>query len=320
MEAIGSFTVMQDTVAPLTTASPAGGTYSLPLDVTLLCRDIAGGGCAASYYTTDGSDPTESSLRYTGPITITGPTTLKFRSIDVAGNLESVVKSEVYTLTASALLVTASPLRVQVTGYPVTFTATGQGGTGSYEYEFWKRKSDVATWTKEQDYSASNSWTWDTNGNATGPYYVKVQVRCAGSTAASEAVITSMYSLVETPPATGVALTTNPTSPQQVGTQVIFMAAASGGSENYEYKFLLRSSGTTTWASVQDYLPVNNWTWDTSAYPAGTYYVMVYARNAGSPAIYEVVRSMAYTIASLAPATAVSLSAEKPSPAHRRAI
>ncbi|MFP2932561.1 chitobiase/beta-hexosaminidase C-terminal domain-containing protein, partial [Pyxidicoccus sp. 3LG] len=84
-------TYVIDTSAPLTTASPAGGTFGVDTHVTLTCDDgQAGTGCAVTRYTEDGTAPTDSSPRYTGPITVTSSRTLRFFSVDAAGNREPV--------------------------------------------------------------------------------------------------------------------------------------------------------------------------------------------------------------------------------------
>src|SRR5882724_5349818 len=70
-------------VPPTTTASPQGGRYNATQYVTLTCADNPGGtGCAAIYYTADGSTPTAASPRYTGPIAIADNATLRFFSVD----------------------------------------------------------------------------------------------------------------------------------------------------------------------------------------------------------------------------------------------
>ncbi|MEW6215632.1 MAG: chitobiase/beta-hexosaminidase C-terminal domain-containing protein, partial [Nitrospirota bacterium] len=86
-----------DTIAPTTSALPAGGTYASAQNVTLTCNDGGGSGCDKIYYTTDGLTPTTSSPVYSSPINITTTTTLKFFAKDLAGNIESV-KTEIYTL------------------------------------------------------------------------------------------------------------------------------------------------------------------------------------------------------------------------------
>ena len=84
-------------VPPSTTVSPQGGTYSVAQSVVLTCSDASGTGCAATYYTTDGSTPTSSSSVYSSPISISTDTTLKFFSKDNEGTSESV-NTEIYII------------------------------------------------------------------------------------------------------------------------------------------------------------------------------------------------------------------------------
>ncbi len=91
-----------DTTPPTTTAAPAGGTYSSAVDVTLSADEPA-----TTYFTTDGSTPSTGSAVYTAPINISADTTLKFFSVDTAGNPESV-QSESYTFTSANTLVLTS--------------------------------------------------------------------------------------------------------------------------------------------------------------------------------------------------------------------
>jgi len=84
-----------DTTAPTTSASPAGGTYYAAQPVTLSV-DEAG----TAYYTTDGSTPTTGSTEYSSSINITDDATLKFFSVDSAGNTEAV-KTETYVIGTS---------------------------------------------------------------------------------------------------------------------------------------------------------------------------------------------------------------------------
>lgn len=80
---------------PLTRATPATRVFDAnSIRVTLSCDDGPGTGCAATYYTLDGSSPNTASPRYTGPITIRETTVLKFFSVDAAGNAEGVKREE----------------------------------------------------------------------------------------------------------------------------------------------------------------------------------------------------------------------------------
>lgn len=106
-----------DTTAPVTTANPVGGAFSDSVNVTLCVNETA-----RTYFTTDGSIPTTDSTQYTGSITLARSTTLKFYSVDIAGNQETV-KSETYTITGwsdtTAPTTTAVPAGGTFTG-PVT--------------------------------------------------------------------------------------------------------------------------------------------------------------------------------------------------------
>lgn len=78
-----------DIIAPVTTATPAGGTYNTKQVVELSCVDNDGGsGCAATYYTLDGSTPTTKSSLYTQAIEIGATGLLKYFSLDASGNHE----------------------------------------------------------------------------------------------------------------------------------------------------------------------------------------------------------------------------------------
>ncbi len=84
-------TTTSDTTPPVTTASPAGGTYTSAQTVTLT-RNEAG----TTFYCT-GSSTCTPSTTYSAPVTISGSTTLRFYSRDSAGNTETT-KSATYTI------------------------------------------------------------------------------------------------------------------------------------------------------------------------------------------------------------------------------
>ncbi|WP_243555726.1 extracellular catalytic domain type 1 short-chain-length polyhydroxyalkanoate depolymerase [Priestia megaterium] len=86
----------EDISPPFTAASPAGGTYGSSVSVTLSTNEPA-----TTYYTLDGSIPTVNSLKYSEPITINSSRTIKFFSVDAAGNQEEV-KTEVYQISGTS--------------------------------------------------------------------------------------------------------------------------------------------------------------------------------------------------------------------------
>ncbi|MDY7227735.1 chitobiase/beta-hexosaminidase C-terminal domain-containing protein [Hyalangium rubrum] len=120
-----------DATAPTTRATPAGGTFSAPVTVELTCADPGGSGCSATHYTTDGATPTRSSPRYSAPLSLAANTTLKFFSVDVAGNAEAV-KTETYVINLDLVppTVSASP-EGGTYNAAQTVTLTCDDGTGS---------------------------------------------------------------------------------------------------------------------------------------------------------------------------------------------
>ena len=90
------------------TFSPAAGIFTGSQSVTLTSSTDG----ATIYYTTDGTDPTESSTLYTAPITVSETTTIK--AIAVKGGMDnSAVASATYTITQPS---TIAEVREQATG------------------------------------------------------------------------------------------------------------------------------------------------------------------------------------------------------------
>jgi len=207
---------------------------------------------------------------------------------DSSGTALSTVQR---TIVWKILSITANPSSPQTLGVQPTFTANGIGGSGNYEYKFWLKTAGV--WNPVQDYSTTNTWTWNTTGAAAGTYGVQVYVRNVGSSAKYEATKTMSYTLNPSP-ATGATLISNKPSPQIAGNSVTFTAGGVGGSGNYEYKFWIKAAGI--WTAVQGYSTTTTFTWDTTGLPPGTYRVQVYVRNVGSTAKYEAVLGMGYVI------------------------
>jgi len=76
-----------DTITPTANiASGTGGTYNTSQTVSLATNDPT----AKIYYTTDATNPKTSGTLYTGPVTISQTTTLRFAVIDPAGNWSPV--------------------------------------------------------------------------------------------------------------------------------------------------------------------------------------------------------------------------------------
>jgi YD repeat-containing protein len=157
-----------DTIPPVTTATPAGGTYNTTQTVTLSCDDGTGSGCDKIYYTTDGTTPTTSSSVYASALTIAATTTLKFFAKDLAGNTETV-KTQVYMIGALQVTLRQDAQNilagVQVYLFSEAGSYLGQGKTtdaagqaafsvapGTYKiradylgYQYWTNTAQVIT-------------------------------------------------------------------------------------------------------------------------------------------------------------------------------
>jgi hypothetical protein len=193
---------------------------------------------------------------------------------------------------ASAVTLTPSLATPATTGAAVTFAAAASGGSGNYEYMFLLR-APGGTLTPVRNYSTTATWIWNTSGLAVGTYQVVVRARNVGSTKSFETYQSLSYALA--PPASFVTLTPNLASPSVVGSTVTFSATASGGSGRYEYMFLLRAPGGTL-TPVRNYSTTATWAWSTSSLAAGTYQVVVRARNVGSSVTYEAYRVVSHDL------------------------
>ncbi len=94
--------VVHDTVAPVITASPAGGSYAVAQSVTLTANEPG----VDMWYTTDGSDPidantassTATAIHYTGPISVAASGTVTYGGFDPSSNA-SAIATESYVIT-----------------------------------------------------------------------------------------------------------------------------------------------------------------------------------------------------------------------------
>ena len=94
-EAVKSKTISVDAAKPTSAIKCDGAAcssvfYNHNVSATLSGSDTGGSGLKNIRYTTNGSTPTSSSPVYTGPISVSSTTTIKWRAEDNVGNLEAI--------------------------------------------------------------------------------------------------------------------------------------------------------------------------------------------------------------------------------------
>jgi hypothetical protein len=205
-------------------------------------------------------------------------TTTDTRDADLAIPYPITAASAPGPLTVTAL--TSSVPSPQVTGTPITFTASATGGVAPYQYKFWV--SNGGSWTVVRDWSGSSSYTW-TPTLANANYRVSVWVRNATTlTDTRDGDLSVAYPIIA-PTAPGAltvtALTSNVASPQVAGTPITFTAAATGGVAPYQYKFWVWNG--SVWMVVRDWNGSSSFTW-TPTQASSNYRVAVWVRNAST--------------------------------------
>ncbi len=164
-----------DVTNPIVIASPSGGTYSESVSVTLVPSEIA-----TVYYTTNGSTPNLSSPTYSGPITMTQSTTLRFFAVDLASNQSPIVTSQ-YTIETAPDEVTllsgpAGTPNPVGSGADVSCSVTAEDSAGHSLTYAWS--ADGGTFDNP---TAQNPvWHAPTNASGTTQYYqISVIVTCS---------------------------------------------------------------------------------------------------------------------------------------------
>lgn len=157
-------TVVRDEVLPVSSASPAGGTYTTAQNVAMSCLDSGEAKCAQIAYTTNGTDPTfDAAGNVTNGTLVAGmwltpamgATTLKVRSRDEAGNVGAPV---------------AYLFSLPVQTYTVGGTVSGLSGTVVLQ----NNGADDLSLT------ANGSFTFATTLSAGGAYRVSIKTNPTG--------------------------------------------------------------------------------------------------------------------------------------------
>jgi FtsP/CotA-like multicopper oxidase with cupredoxin domain len=227
------------------------------------------------------------------------------------------VVSKVATSKANSVTLTASPALTVNKGTPVVFTASANGGPGTYQYKFYARAAGSPTWAIARNWSSTPTWTWATTYAAVASYEFKVETRRVGSPAPFEADSSTVtVTVIAANAAETVTLISTPRLTGPRGTAVTWTAAASGGTGPYQYKFWARVAGSPTWLLATNWTATATWTWNTTAAALGNYEFKVDARRIGSPSPVEATSPIqTYTLIDSRAPTSVALAADNTAPA-----
>ena len=222
-----------------------------------------------------------SASSYTGTMTSAGTKQFIVYVKDSEGtvvqtNAVTVVTSEENEELSASLKVNGSSSTVNLTvGDSVTVKPTVTGGTGSYTYKYVIKNVSTGATATLKNYSSASSYTGTMTSVGTKQFIVYVK-DSAGTVVQTNAVtvVTS-----EESNELSATLKVNNTTSQlnlEVGDVVVLKATATGGSESYTYKYVIRNSAGTEY-TLQNYSSSTMYTGEMTS--AGTKEFKVYVKD-----------------------------------------
>ena len=237
-------TVVTAPVSTITCTPSCSGTATQPVSVTLAATD-AGSGVGSIRFTVDGTTPTATSAAYSEPIVIDSTTTLKWRAVDRAGNLESV-RSQ--TVSVDPAVADTTP--------PVTTIACDGAACSTTPYD----ASVSVTLTSRDSKSGVAAIRYTTDGSTPGPsspaYTATLTLRASATVkwraydnAGNAEAIRSQAIAVRPPAQTTVSLTFDDNDADQADALPI-LAAAGLSATFYVNSGVVGDEESLTWAQI----------------------------------------------------------------------
>ena len=206
------------------------------------------------------------SIKFTG----TGTKNICVKVKDANGTIEK--KYFNITVKANALANTSTlSATAVVKGKAVVATCSATGGTGSYTYAVYYKKSSASTWTTKQDFStnAKVSMTFPT----AEVYDICVKVKDSNGTVAKKylavAVNAAATSLTNSSTVSSTAVSK--------GTKVTVKGAASNVTDQVLYQYAYKAEDASNYTIIKDYSATTSVSFTPSA--AGNYTVRVIAQD-----------------------------------------
>ncbi len=196
-----------------------------------------------------------------------GTFTIRTYAKDSAG--KSAMKDFSLTATAASLTNNTTVSKTSFTvGETITVKGAASGGSGSYSYEFYYKRSTASSWTK---FGSNGTGTF--KPGSAGTFTIRTYAKdSAGKSAMKD------FSLTATAPTFTNNTTVNKTN-IKVGEIVTVKGAASNGNGSYSYEFYYRRSTVNTWTKFDSdgkgiFQPGS----------AGTFYIRTYAKDSSGKA------------------------------------
>ena len=223
---------------------------------------------SSSTWTTkqDFSSTSSVSIKFTGA----GTKNICVKVKDGNGTIEK--KYIDVTVKANALANTSTLSATSVVkGKAVVAKCSATGGTGSYKYAVYYKKSSASTWTTKQDFStnASVSMTFP----SAEVYDICVKVKDGNGTVVKKYLAASINTATTSLTNSSTVSATSVTK----GTKVTIKGAASGVTDQVLYQYSYKADGATAYTKIKDYSTTTSAAFTPSE--AGTYIVKVIAQD-----------------------------------------
>ena len=196
------------------------------------------------------------------------------------GRLSQPAAARALSPACTGLAFTTSPASAQPQGTLVAITGTASGCPDpSPLYEYWVLPPNSQTYQLVQSWTTGSA-TWNTTGAVPGSWWITVWAKDAQSTTQSYDVDAGAgYSLTAACPS--VTLSVSPASPQPDGAQVTLTGTAQNCSDpNPLYRYWVQT-GPNTYVLIHDWT-TGSATWNTNGLTPGSYWLIVWAKDADS--------------------------------------
>lgn len=142
-------------------------------------------------------------------------------------------------------------------GSNVTVTCAGSGGSGSYQFAVYYKKSADSSYTTAQDFSTNNKVSVKPASSTKYDICVKVQDTSLRTTEKKYFTVTVYEPVKNTSKISTTKLS--------LGNKLSVTASATGGSGSYQYAVYCKKNSSSSWTTVQDYSTVKTATIKPSA-------------------------------------------------------